>query len=97
MKTGQILLGTLIGAAAGALAGVLFAPDKGSVTRKRIVEKGEDVVDAVKDKFDELLEDITERYEKAKEGFTDIAGRGRERVEGEIKNAKNASGFSHGK
>ena len=52
MNTGKILLGVLAGAAVGASLGILFAPDKGSVTRKKIVQKGVDMKDAVKEKFD---------------------------------------------
>jgi len=97
MKSGKILLGILAGTAAGAMLGILFAPEKGKVTRRRIVEKGEDYVDAVRDKFDELLDDITERYEKAKVGISDFAKQGKAKVEEEITNAKNAAGYSHGK
>lgn len=97
MKSGKILLGILAGTAAGALLGILFAPDKGKVTRRRIVEKGEDYVDAVRDKFDELLGDITDKYEKAKVEISDYAKHGKAKVEEEIANAKNATGYSHGK
>ena len=36
MKSGKVLLGVLAGAAAGALLGILFAPEKGTKTRKMI-------------------------------------------------------------
>ena len=39
MKTGKVLLGLLAGIATGALMGILFAPEKGEVTRKRIFGK----------------------------------------------------------
>jgi gas vesicle protein len=66
MSSGKVVLGLLAGVAAGALAGILFAPAKGSKTRKRILKKGENYVDALKEKFDELLEVVTEKVEKVK-------------------------------
>ena len=36
MKAGKVFLGVLAGVAAGAVLGILFAPDKGSKTRKKI-------------------------------------------------------------
>jgi gas vesicle protein len=58
MSSGKILLGVLAGVAAGALIGILFAPDKGSETRKKIVEKGEDYVDDIKEKVGGLIDDL---------------------------------------
>ena len=40
MSTGKIVVGVLAGVAVGALLGVLFAPDKGSETRKKISKGG---------------------------------------------------------
>ncbi len=67
MSSGKIFLGVLAGLAAGALLGVLFAPDKGSVTRQKITKKGEDYAEAVKEKFNEFLDNISEKFEKVKE------------------------------
>ena len=72
MNSGKVLLGVLGGVAAGALVGVLFAPDKGSKTRKKIMNKANDGVDVLKDKFDSLLESMNEKYEniwQAKDGL----------------------------
>ncbi|WP_395063419.1 YtxH domain-containing protein [Flavobacterium sp.] len=46
MKNSNVVLGILGGAAVGALLGVLFAPAKGSETRKKIRDKGSDLKDS---------------------------------------------------
>ena len=51
MSSGKLLLGVLAGVATGALLGILFAPEKGSVTRKKIAKSSEDYADSLKDKF----------------------------------------------
>lgn len=62
MNSGKALLGVLAGMAAGAAIGLLFAPEKGSITRKNISRKGEDLAEALNDridaKFNELLRTI---------------------------------------
>lgn len=69
MSSGKVVLGLLAGLSAGALLGILLAPDKGSVTRKKIVDKGDDLVDAIKNKFDEFMESITGQVKEAKENM----------------------------
>jgi gas vesicle protein len=73
MSTGKVLLGLLAGIAAGAIIGILFAPDKGSVTRKKITKKGDELADELKGKFDEFLDSMSEKFEKVKDDVSDYA------------------------
>jgi gas vesicle protein len=63
MESGKTAAGVLLGIGLGALIGVLFAPAKGSKTRRKIMDKGQDYTDDLKDKFDDLLGSISEKYE----------------------------------
>lgn len=65
MSTGKVLLGVLAGVAVGVILGVLFAPDKGSETRKKIVEKGEDYADDLAETLKVFLADMSEKFESA--------------------------------
>ncbi len=55
-NTDGIIIAFVAGAALGALAGVLFAPRKGSKTREMLREEGQKMVDNLVDRFDETLE-----------------------------------------
>ena len=72
MSSEKVVLGLLAGVAAGALAGILFAPAKGSKTRRRILKKGENYVDTLKEKFDELIDVVNEKVEKVKDDVSNL-------------------------
>ncbi len=66
MNTGKLLLGVIAGAAIGAALGVLFAPEKGSVTRKKISRKGEDLWGDLKDEAKHLYAEGKEKVQEMK-------------------------------
>ena len=76
-NTGKILTAIAGGAAAGAIIGFLFSPDKGSETRRKIKEQGSKAVDDVRDnfrkgkrKFNELKDDIVDTVKEKVEAFS---------------------------
>jgi gas vesicle protein len=71
MNVGKLAAGILIAAAAGAVLGVLLAPDKGSETRKKISKKGSDLKDMFKSRMNDLVDDMANRYD----GLKDEAGK----------------------
>lgn len=58
MKNNNLLLGIISGVAIGSILGVLFAPAKGSETRKKIRDKGSDLKDNFKNSVSKLSEKI---------------------------------------
>lgn len=65
-NTGKVLFAALVGAAAGAVAGVLLAPASGEETRKKLKEEGERIKDDVSQKVDSLTEGGREKLEEIK-------------------------------
>ena len=66
MNSGKVLLGVLSGVAAGAALGILFAPAKGSKTRKRITQKKNKYADELEEKFNDFMDVITETFDRMK-------------------------------
>jgi len=81
MSSGKVLLGVLAGVAIGAVLGVLFAPDKGWNTRKRISKKGEDLADDLREKFDEFLDSISVKVDDIKEEVADVSKKSKAKKE----------------
>ncbi len=53
------ILGILAGTAIGAVAGILFAPDKGTNTRRKLVEQSNQLIDDVSEKSSEIKQQVT--------------------------------------
>ena len=85
METGKIIVGVLAGVAVGAVAGLLLAPDKGSETRKRLLSQSNDYLDALYQKFDEFVENVTQNLETKQRESAEITKQGKAKYE-EAKN-----------
>lgn len=72
MKPSNVVIGIVSGFAAGALVGILFAPDKGSNTRKKIAQKSRDLKDNVKDSFNNFLTSVEDQYQHLVSKTTDV-------------------------
>ncbi|OYQ46045.1 YtxH domain-containing protein [Flavobacterium aurantiibacter] len=66
MSTGRVIAGALVGLAAGAILGILFAPDKGTETRRKIGKKGKDTADDLKSKYNEAVDTVSSKIENWK-------------------------------
>ena len=80
MSSGKVLLGVLAGVAIGTTLGILFAPDKGSETRRKIAEKSKDYADGMKEKFNELSETVSKKFDKVKEDAMHMAQKGKSKT-----------------
>ena len=92
MNSGKVLLGVLAGAAVGTALGLLFAPAKGSVSRRQISRKSgdfwedlkckiEDLVESAKEGFNDVKDDAEDLYAKGKDEAEDLYAKGKEKVQ----------------
>jgi len=77
MSAKNVLIGLVSGVAIGAALGVLYAPAKGTTTRKRFSHKGYDYTGELEEKFNELIDSITLQFEAVVEEATLMAERGK--------------------
>jgi gas vesicle protein len=66
---GAIVLGVLVGAAAG----VLLAPEKGRVTRENLKKEAKDIKDKLSKDFAEVKDDLSKSAKSGKEKFKEEA------------------------
>jgi gas vesicle protein len=100
MDSGKTVLGVLAGIAIGATLGILFAPDSGAATRKKISRKGRDYVDGLNDQFDDLIDGMTAKFENLKAEANKMAEEARAKAaqlahEGKVKAEEFKSGVTH--
>lgn len=91
MKEGKIVLGVLAGLAAGAVLGILLAPDKGSETRKKLTGKGSKYIDDIKEKLNDVYHSILDKSESVIESGEELANKAKAKTEDFRKAAHNTT------
>jgi gas vesicle protein len=81
MSTGKVVLGTVAGLAIAGILGILFAPEKGSVTRQQMMDRGCDYADELKSKYSEIADTLKEKYQTIKEDAEIIAESGKSKFD----------------
>lgn len=69
MNSGKLVLGLLAGVATGAILGILFAPDKGSATRHKMVAKKDEYTK----ELELLVDGLTKKIELTKDKIMSTA------------------------
>lgn len=80
MRTGKALLGIIAGFASGVALGVLFAPNKGSRTRKKIARRRHYLADEVSNKYDDIVSNISEKMDDAEQRAEALLKKGKNMI-----------------
>jgi gas vesicle protein len=70
-NSGNTLIALLTGAIIGTGIGILFAPDKGTETRKKIKDKALDAKSDIQERMHHAKEELTKTVDQKKEAFED--------------------------
>jgi gas vesicle protein len=91
----KIAYSLLAGIAVGTIVGILVAPDEGKKTQRKLLKKGRDFTDDLKDKFEDLVDSIKHqvdstsdyiskargKYDDYKEEASNYAGKAKDKFE----------------
>jgi gas vesicle protein len=55
------------------LAGILLAPEKGADTRQNILDKGDDYAELLKEKFNDFIDTVSQKYLSTINGDGELA------------------------
>jgi len=82
--SGKVVTALLAGLAAGAVLGLLFAPEKGSETRDKINDSLADLADAIKERAEQQIDQLNDLKEKVLASVKSKAAQAEEYIDDEI-------------
>ena len=80
-NSGSSLLAFFIGAAAGSIIGILYAPDKGSNTRDKLSYRLHKYRQSLEELIDDLINDEASAFSEAKSNSEQVVNDAREKAE----------------
>ncbi|MCA5005998.1 YtxH domain-containing protein [Sphingobacterium bovistauri] len=82
--SGKVVTALLAGLAAGAVLGLLFAPEKGSDTRDKLNDSLSDLADALKERAEQQIDQLNDLKEKVLASVKSKAAQAEEIIDDEI-------------
>ena len=79
-NSGKVIGALLLGAAIGGALGILFAPDKGSKTRRKLFEQGGELTDTLTEKFNDFLDKGKDELDNVKEKTNEYVNNGKSKL-----------------
>lgn len=86
MNTNKLIIGVVGGLLTGAVLGVLFAPENGKTTRKKIKDKTKELKDTMKNDFDKAIQKIEDKYQNIAQNTNDLVQEGKAKAANQMAN-----------
>ena len=80
MSSKKVMIGAAVGVAAGAVLGLLFAPAKGAMVRKRMARKVTDSAEDIQESLGEYIDSTTEEFDSVKQGAVDFVDKAKKKA-----------------